>query len=272
MRMTASTMVAVKTIVVADDTAFVRDRFTSALEEAGHEALGARSWPELTSIVRRVGDRLDLIALDLRLPQGIGTGMVRALRSAVPAKTPIVVFSGTIANAVEVRDLTTLGVAGYLNEYAAVQHILPSLAPHLFPEHYQRRLSPRVSLAIPVAYRVGNTITSAVTVNISLRGLGIRTVSPLEIGTAPYELLLRVPGIGPRTARTLVAHRHRVVIRGISDLKRLGVDTVRAASFLSLRGKRLASQPTPEQLNLFPPGGHLTQGPFNTVVPPCAYR
>lgn len=182
--MTASTMVAVKTIVVADDTAFVRDRFTSALEEAGHEALGARSWPELTSIVRRVGDRLDLIALDLRLPQGIGTGMVRALRSAVPAKTPIVVFSGTIANAVEVRDLTTLGVAGYLNEYAAVQHILPALAPHLFPEHYQRRLSPRVSLAIPVAYRVGNTITSAVTVNISLRGLGIRTVSPLEIGTA----------------------------------------------------------------------------------------
>ena len=34
--MTASTMVAVKTIVVADDTAFVRDRFARALEEAGH--------------------------------------------------------------------------------------------------------------------------------------------------------------------------------------------------------------------------------------------
>ena len=181
--MTASTLVAAKTIVVADDTAFVRDRFSRALEAAGHEALGARSWPELTSIVKRVGDRLDLVALDLRLPQGIGTGMVRALRSTVAATTPIVVFSGTIANAVEVRDLTTLGVAGYLNEYAAVQHILPALAPHLFPEHYQRRLSPRVSLAIPVAYRIANAITTAVTTNISLRGLGIRTASPLEIGT-----------------------------------------------------------------------------------------
>jgi hypothetical protein len=27
-----------------------------------------------------------------------------------------------------------------------------------------------------------------------------------------------------------------------------------------------------EQLRLFPPGGHLTQGPWRTVVPPCAYR
>lgn len=198
-------MVAAKTVVVADDTAFVRDRFTRALEDAGHEALGARSWPELTSIVRRSADRLDLIALDLRLPQGIGTGMVRALRSTVSATTPIVVFSGTIANAIEVRDLTTLGVAGYLNEYAAVQHILPALAPHLFPEHYQRRMSPRVSLAIPVAYRIGNAITSAVTVNISLRGLGIRTASPLETGTA-LRVRFRLS-----TARTDVECEARVV-------------------------------------------------------------
>ena len=159
-------------------------------------------------MVRRVGDRLDLIALDLRLPQGIGTGMVRALRSTVPATAPIVVFSGTIANAVEVRDLTTLGVAGYLNEYTAVQHIVPALAPHLFPEHYQRRLSPRVSLAIPVAYRIGNTITSAVSQNISLRGLGIRTVSPLDIGTR-LRVRFRLS-----TARTDVETDARVVWSG----------------------------------------------------------
>lgn len=177
-------MVAVKTVAVADDTAFVRDRFATALEEAGHQAVGVRTWPELMALVRRQADRLDLIALDLRLPNGIGTGMVRALRSAAGSAPPIVVFSGTIADAVEVRDLTTLGVSGYVNEYTAVQHIVPALAPHLFPEHYQRRLSPRVGLGIPVAYRIGNTITSAITVNISPRGLGIRTASPLGIGTS----------------------------------------------------------------------------------------
>jgi CheY-like chemotaxis protein len=180
--MTASTMVAVKTVVVADDTAFVRDRFATALAGAGHRSVGLKTWPELMTLVRIQAGRLDLIALDLRLPNGIGTGMVRALRAAVANAPPIVVFSGTIADAVEVRDLTTLGVAGYLNEYTAVQHIVPALAPHLFPEHYQRRLSPRVGLAIPVAYRIGNTIVSAITVNISPRGLAIRTADPLAIG------------------------------------------------------------------------------------------
>jgi predicted DNA-binding helix-hairpin-helix protein len=97
-------------------------------------------------------------------------------------------------------------------------------------------------------------------------------VFPVEISGAPYELLLRVPGVGPRAARTLLTERRRVNLRGIDDLKGLGVDTVRAAFFLTLRGRRLASQPAPEQLRLFPPGGHLTQAPFKTVVPPCAYR
>jgi len=177
-------MVAVKTVAVADDTAFVRDRFATALAEAGHQAVGARTWPELMALVRRQAGRLDLIALGLRLPSGIGTGMVRALRAAAGSAPRIVVFSGTIADAVEVRDLTTQGVSGYVNEYTAVHHIVPALAPHLFPEHYQRRLSPRVRLRMAVAYRVGNTITSAIVVNVSPRGLGIRTASPLGIGTA----------------------------------------------------------------------------------------
>lgn len=189
--MTATSMVAVKTVVVADDTAFVRERFARALEEAGHQPMGAKSWPDLTNLARQEGDRLDLIALDLRLPHGIGPGMVRALRATMGPALPIIVFSGTIADASEVRELTTLGVSGYMNEYTAVQHIVPAMAPHLFPEHYQRRLSPRVSLGIPVAYRTGNNITSAITVNISPRGVGIRTASPLEIGT-PLRVRFRL--------------------------------------------------------------------------------
>jgi predicted DNA-binding helix-hairpin-helix protein len=97
-------------------------------------------------------------------------------------------------------------------------------------------------------------------------------VFPLEITAAPWEALLRVPGIGPRSARALVTERRRAVLRGLADLRRLGIDTVRAAPFIALRGRRLASRAAPEQLRLFPPGGHLTQAPFNTVVPPCAYR
>jgi predicted DNA-binding helix-hairpin-helix protein len=95
---------------------------------------------------------------------------------------------------------------------------------------------------------------------------------PLELMRAPLELLLRVPGIGPKAARTLVNERRRLVLRGLYDLRRMGVDTVRAGYYLSMHGRRLAPDPAPHQLRLFAPGQHLTQAPFRTPVPPCAYR
>ena len=95
---------------------------------------------------------------------------------------------------------------------------------------------------------------------------------PLELTRTPLELLLRVPGIGPKAARTIVEARHHTTPRDSRDLRRLGVDTVRAGFYLTLRGRRLAGAPAPYQLRLFAPGEHLTQAPFRTPVPPCAYR
>jgi uncharacterized protein (TIGR02266 family) len=190
--MTARTIVAVKTILVADDTAFVRDRFRTALETAGHRAITASTAPEVLARLRDTSVPVDLLVLDLRLPQGRGLEILRAVRKLGGAQPVVVVFSGTIASAAEVRELATLGVSGYVNEYASVPHILPSLAPHLFPDHYNRRSSPRVVLGIPVAYRFGNTIAAALTLNISRGGLAIRTTSPLEQGTA-VKLRFRLP-------------------------------------------------------------------------------
>lgn len=95
---------------------------------------------------------------------------------------------------------------------------------------------------------------------------------PLEVTRAPLELLLRIPGVGPKAARTIVQARRHTVMRDLRDLRRIGVDTVRAGYYLTLRGRRLATTPAPHQLRLFAPGEHLTQAPFRTPVPPCAYR
>jgi CheY-like chemotaxis protein len=191
-----TTAVVVKTVIVADDTAFVRDRFKSALAGAGHRAVTVSSGSELIARVKAELDKIDLIVVDLRLPQANGVNLVRTLRRIDPAKPPIVVFSGTIANAGEVRELTALNVAGYVNEYTALQHILPSLAPHLFPGDFNRRTGPRVVLGIPIAYRFGNTIAAAVTLNISRGGVAVRTTSPLEKG-AVVKTRFRMP-IGKR--------------------------------------------------------------------------
>ncbi len=182
-----------KTVLIADDTAFVRDRFATALLGAGHKALTVKSAAELLARIRADLSTIDLLVLDLRLPHAGGVELVRAVRKIDEGRIPILVFSGTIGNADEVRDLAALGVAGYVNEYSAVQHILPSLAPHLFPDNFNRRGSARVVLGIPVAYRFGNTIAAALTLNLSKGGVAIRTMSPLQ-QHAKVRVRFRLPG------------------------------------------------------------------------------
>jgi len=172
-----------KTVLIADDTPFVRERFKAAIEHAGHRAYTVKSAAELLARVRADLPDIDLVVVDLRLPHAGGVDLVRSIRKLDGGRLPIMVFSGTIGGASEVRALAGLGIAGYVNEYSASQQILPSLAPHLFPDNFNRRTSPRVSLGIPVAYRFGNTIAAAVTLNLSRGGLAIRAMSPLDSST-----------------------------------------------------------------------------------------
>ena len=158
---------------------------------------------------------IDLLVLDIRLSNFSGTALVSAIRKLDDGKLPILVFSGTIGSAEEVRELAGMGVAGYINEYSAVQHILPSIAPHLFPDNFNRRSSPRMILGIPVQYRFGNTIAAALTLNLSHGGLAIRTTSPLEAGTR-LRVRFKLPGAGADIdAEGRVAWSHRRVGMGI---------------------------------------------------------
>ena len=146
-----------KTVLVAADTPFVRDRFKAALDTAGHRAVLAKSVAQLLAQVHADLDDLDLIVLDLRMPHASGVELVRRIRKLDQGHLPILVFSGTVTSAEEVRELAALGVGGYLNEYSAVEHILPSIAPHLFPDNFNRRGGPRLVTGIGVSYRTGGT-------------------------------------------------------------------------------------------------------------------
>jgi predicted DNA-binding helix-hairpin-helix protein len=76
---------------------------------------------------------------------------------------------------------------------------------------------------------------------------------PLEITTASYEELVRVPGIGPLAARRVVSQRSGLVLRSLADVRRLGVLTNRAAGFLLLHGRRLQTERWREQLGFWAP-------------------
>ena len=53
--------VATKTVIVADDTAFVRDRFKAALEGAGHRVISVSSGTELVARVKSELSSIDLV-------------------------------------------------------------------------------------------------------------------------------------------------------------------------------------------------------------------
>ncbi len=62
--------------------------------------------------------------------------------------------------------------------------------------------------------------------------------SPVDPNAAPYRELIRVPGIGPKSAHRIIALRKRQQITSKEDLASLGVRIKRAGPFLKINGWR----------------------------------
>lgn len=63
---------------------------------------------------------------------------------------------------------------------------------------------------------------------------------PVELNRASYEELVRVPGIGPKTARAILRARREGRLARPEGLAALGVSVSRAAPFITLNGRRLS--------------------------------
>lgn len=69
---------------------------------------------------------------------------------------------------------------------------------------------------------------------------------PIEVNRAPRQALLRIPGIGPKSADKIIAARRQARLRDLSQLRLLGVTTGWAAPYVLLDGRR-----APVQLGLW---------------------
>jgi len=61
---------------------------------------------------------------------------------------------------------------------------------------------------------------------------------PIEINRAPYETLLRIPGVGVKSARRIVAARRSGNLT-FADLKKIGVVLKRAIYFITCSGRMM---------------------------------
>jgi predicted DNA-binding helix-hairpin-helix protein len=69
--------------------------------------------------------------------------------------------------------------------------------------------------------------------------------APIELNTADREMLMRVPGIGPKTAEAIIHARRQRRLCDISQLRRLGISPARSAPYILLD-----SRPPLQQLPL----------------------
>lgn len=77
----------------------------------------------------------------------------------------------------------------------------------------------------------------------ALRHLGL---FPLDVQRASYDMLLRTPGIGPRSAGRIM-HARRYGNLDFDSLKKMGVVLKRAHYFITCNGRRLYNTPIEEQ-------------------------
>jgi predicted DNA-binding helix-hairpin-helix protein len=75
---------------------------------------------------------------------------------------------------------------------------------------------------------------------------------PVNIQTAPYKMIVRIPGIGTRTAKKIVQARKFSTLT-LDHLKQMGAAVNRAKYFIALKGRN-------EHLS------HLTQDNFRDYV------
>lgn len=66
--------------------------------------------------------------------------------------------------------------------------------------------------------------------------------TPLELNRASQHELVRIPGIGPHAARTILSARTQGKLRELSDLRRLGIRGDKYIPFVLLDGRRPAQQ------------------------------
>ncbi len=65
---------------------------------------------------------------------------------------------------------------------------------------------------------------------------------PVEINTADMTRLLRIPGIGPKSARRIIEYRKKEKIKDLETLKGLGVVVKRAKNFILISGKKVKEE------------------------------
>lgn len=139
-----------KNILIADDSVFFRIKLSSILEQAGHRVLQVKDGREVIDTIKDTADDIDLLVLDLQMPELDGFAVVDWLNENKQfSKFPIVVISGTydvetIKNRLRGKNITVV-----ISKDMSPDHIIYHINEALFEDESKKREHTRIPTTIP---------------------------------------------------------------------------------------------------------------------------
>lgn len=103
-----------KKVLVIDDTKNIRMLLTTCLELKGYSVLTAEDGKSAIEIVQEEKDNIEMIFLDIRMPEMNGTEVLKIIRD-MGIKCPVIIMTAyaSVKNAI---DCTRLGAVAYLQK------------------------------------------------------------------------------------------------------------------------------------------------------------
>ncbi|MBU3160486.1 response regulator [Clostridium frigoris] len=101
-------------VLVVDDTKNIRMLLTTCLELKGYKVLTAEDGKSAIDKVRKEKENIDIIFLDIRMPEMSGTEVLKTIRE-IGVTCPVIIMTAyaTVKNAI---DCTKLGAVAYLQK------------------------------------------------------------------------------------------------------------------------------------------------------------
>ena len=173
-----------KNILVADDSIFFRTKLSDILVEAGHKVRFARNGREVIDEIKIDSAGLDLILLDLQMPDTDGFEVLQWIDgNGYRGKFPVLVITGAYEPVDVMERLKRSGASGLMSKGYTPEQIVFRVNRVLFPDKAAvGEPRERVPVSIAVDYSVGESHQTGYLLNVSETGAFLHTKYELPTG------------------------------------------------------------------------------------------
>lgn len=184
-----------KKILIADNSWFSRIKLGDVLLEAGHRIKFAKNGAEVIEEVRTDGGSIDLLILDMQMPEFNGFEVLNWLKDSPCWRgAPILGMTGANEANATIERLKKLGADEHISKWMSPEQVLLRINTLLFPDRFRRRSErSKVYVHISLRFTLEEATFTGYMLNVSEGGAFIHTDAKVRLGDE-LRLSFSLPG------------------------------------------------------------------------------